>query len=83
MHGRAPQPITDVPTLELRLDALQELLESPHLALEAAALLETLPPNLDKARREGRGWPGAGGRQRGKGQAGWWRCVAWTGAWAG
>ncbi|KAI8469891.1 MAG: muts domain V-domain-containing protein [Monoraphidium minutum] len=42
------QPLTDVATLRLRLDALTELLESPHLALEAAALLEQLPPRLDK-----------------------------------
>lgn len=35
-------------TLQLRLDALNELLESPHLALEAAGLLEQLPPQLDK-----------------------------------
>jgi hypothetical protein len=49
-----------VATLELRLDALTELLESPHLALEAAALLEQLPPQLDKARA---------GREEGSGNA--------------
>ncbi|KAF8065536.1 wdr82 [Scenedesmus sp. PABB004] len=42
------QPLTDVATLELRLDSVQELLESPHLTLELSALLETLPKDLDK-----------------------------------
>eukprot|EP00878_Enallax_costatus_P017833 GHUV01018739.1.p1 GENE.GHUV01018739.1~~GHUV01018739.1.p1 ORF type:complete len:305 (+),score=89.73 GHUV01018739.1:1078-1992(+) len=42
------QPLTDITTLELRLDSLQELLESPHLTLELTSLMETLPKNLDK-----------------------------------
>jgi hypothetical protein len=41
--------MTDVATIEARLDALTELLESPHLALELAGHLEGLPPQLDKA----------------------------------
>ncbi|KAF6261419.1 muts domain V-domain-containing protein [Scenedesmus sp. NREL 46B-D3] len=43
------QPLTDITTLELRLDSLQELLESPHLTLELISLIDTLPKNLDKA----------------------------------
>jgi len=46
--------MTDVPTIQLRLDALTELLESPHLALELAAVMEQLPPNMDKVRTCGR-----------------------------
>ncbi len=42
------QPMTDAPTIQLRLDALTELLESPHLALELASLMEQLPANMDK-----------------------------------
>uniref|UniRef100_A0A383WQ55 DNA mismatch repair proteins mutS family domain-containing protein n=1 Tax=Tetradesmus obliquus TaxID=3088 RepID=A0A383WQ55_TETOB len=42
------QPLTDITTLELRLDSLQELLESPHLTLELVSLIDTLPKNLDK-----------------------------------
>ncbi len=43
------QPLTSVATLEMRLDAVQELLESPHLSLQLVELLEQrLPKNLDK-----------------------------------
>ena len=34
-----------------RQDALQELLESPHLSLELAALMDQLPSHLDKVRK--------------------------------
>eukprot|EP00775_Hariotina_reticulata_P012444 gene12444-12581_t len=45
---RALRPLTDINTLQLRLDSLQELLESPHLALELASMMQTLPKQLDK-----------------------------------
>lgn len=41
---------------------LQELLESPHLALELAGLMELLPSNLDKVRQQRAPAP-AGGRR--------------------
>lgn len=43
------QPLTSVATLVMRQDAVQELLESPHLALQLVELLEQrLPKNLDR-----------------------------------
>lgn len=36
------------PSFSKLVSPLQELLESPHLTLELASLIETLPKNLDK-----------------------------------
>ena len=42
------QPLTSIPTLTLRQDAIQELLENGDLAFNAAHGLSQLPPDLDK-----------------------------------
>lgn len=48
MQANLLQPLTDISTIELRYDALEELLASDYLAVNIAHCLKALPPDLDK-----------------------------------